>query len=678
MGKRDLLTTLLAAGTLCGACASLLEWPIFPFGICAYLLLSVIPGAALYRLASREPGVVEGLVCGLALSPVLTTSAAALAMLAGVPSRASAALLVVLAGALAIVAFRRSKSSTRPFLLTGRQAFALAALLLLVSAATSYPAFAREWWRVRADAWFHCAVFAQVRDFGIPPEDPYYIGFPLQYMWLYHVFLVVLNRASGVGPFITMALINVQALFAFGLATYALSTLLKKSFMHSYGSVLTAIFGMNAVFWVFLPVKLLRTFAGEVRGADEVRRILSIHPFDATSVREFVIIANNVAWLLDKFMVATALSMGLALMAVAWYGATAYVNQKRPESALAACLAAYGIVCFHTALGVPFFAGIVGGLCLATVFRRRLGIDDARPFVHLLLFLLVSGAAAVPYLYSVTHAKSGPGAIPLALSGIKMFGILVSCALVIFAAAFQAKALVAARTAATRLILCATLALLGVSAVIQLPGPNTGDKVPFLLFYPLAVVAGWSLADFANRARNARGRIVRYVLAGLFAFAPLNVFQIAGYYNTAPIYKLDEDDKKIAAWIRENTTRESIILDSKPGGFLLVAGPRRYYMANEVYAGQWSYDGAEIAKRRRVLDGLFASDSLDVFTLEALGAMPCEPVAILREGTGIVDKSKFEALPRLFEIGYSNGAISIIKIDRNACLELARRKRSEQ
>lgn len=677
MAKQHAAPALLAVGTVFAVCASLLQWPIVPFGLCGYLLLSIAPGAALYRLVSREPGIFEGLLAGVALSPVLTTSAAALAMLAGMPTRAAAAVLVVIAGAVSVAALRRGRPLRPTVPLTRRQALALAAVLLIVAAATAYLPFSREWWRMRSDAWFHGAVFAEIRDFGIPPEDPYYVGFPLQYMWFYHVFVVALNRASGIGPFMIMALINIHALVAYGLATYALSALFRKSFSQNYGSVLTAIFGINAAFWAFIPFKLLRSFTGDVRGMEEVRRIFDLHPFDVHAVREFVTVGQNVAFFLDKFMVATALSLGLALMAVVWYGAILYTGERKIEGLIAACVAAFGVVSFHTALGVPFFGGMAGGLFLAIILGRRIGVDDVKPYAYLLVFLLASGLAATPYLYSVTHAKSGSGAVPLGISADKLVGVVVSCAFVAFAAAFQVKALGAGRTPASKLLFCAALSLLGVALAVQLPVFNN-DKLSFLLFYPLAVVGGWSVADLANRAGTPRGRVFRYVLASLLAFAPLNLFQMAGYYNTAPIIHLSEDNKKIAEWIRANTPRESIILDSRPGGFLLVAGPRRYYMANDTYAEQWSYDETEIAKRRRLLKGLFTGDSLDVFTLETLGTMLYDPVLILRRNEGAADRKKFESRPELFSIPYSSGAISIIEVDRKACLEAAQRLRSEQ
>ena len=43
-------------------------------------------------------------------------------------------------------------------------------------------AVAKHGMRYRSDAWFHAAVIAQIGDYGIPPEDPYFAGLALQWM----------------------------------------------------------------------------------------------------------------------------------------------------------------------------------------------------------------------------------------------------------------------------------------------------------------------------------------------------------------------------------------------------------------------------------------------------------------------------------------------------------------
>ena len=676
--KTHIWTGLLVIGTVLGVGTCLLNLPIVPFGIWGYLLLSVVPGTALYRLVSREPGILESLTAGTALSPVLTTLVAVGAMLAGMSPRGAATLLVVLAGAAGVLAVQLGRPFRPTQLLTRRQAFALAALLILVSAAISYLPFTRDWWRMRSDAWFHAAVVAQVRDFGIPPEDPWIVGLPLQYMWFYHVFVVMLTQVSGIGPFMIMALINVQALVALGLTTFVLSGVFRKTFLHNFAATLTAIFGMNAAFWVFIPVELLRAFTGSVRGMEEVNRLLNLHPFDVTTVRRFAIVWYNAAFFLDKFMVATALSMGLSLMAAVWYGATSYATGRKPEALVTLCVASVGMVAFHAALGIPMLAGILGGLAFAIILKQPLGIGDVKPFVRMLALLLASGALLAPYLYSINHAKSGPGAIPLGFSGVKMIGIFVSCAFVLVAAAFQAKAVVVARSPATNLLVCTVIAVLGICTVFQLPGSNTADKLPLLFFYPLAVMGGWTIADVADRAKSPRRRYLRYVLVSLLAFAPLNVLQFAGYYNTAPITRLSQDEKRIAEWIREHTPRGSVILDSRQYGFLLVAGPRRYYLGNERYAREWGYDPAEVDRRRHVLNSLFATDSLEPFTLETLATIPSEAIIILRRDDPTINTRKFDAHPELFEPLYSSGAMSVLKVDRNACAEFAQRAQRVQ
>lgn len=664
-------TLLLGAGVL-GVLSSSSGASTFPFGIFAYLILTLVPGAAALRLATREPGRIEMALAALALSPVLVTALGTVALIAGASVTATATGLVVFSSVLGAVAFSIGKTQFRLRPSLGRrETLALLAVTVVVCAAISYLPFAREWWRLRSDAWFHGAVVAQIRDFGIPPEDPFNIGLPLQYMWFYHVFIVLVSQTSGIGPFFMMAILNVHALIGLMLSAFLLSTIFRKTFACNYAAVLTVIFGMNAAFWVFLPIKTLRALFGEIRGAEDVSRLLSLHPFEATTARRFVQVGFNQEFMLDKFMVATAFSIGLCLMATLWWAAAEYVAHRRREHLVATFVAATGVVAFHAVLGVVVFGGVAGGLILMLALRRHIRGFSATPVVKLLVALLISGLVLAPYLYSVAHAKTEDRALPLGFSGLKMLGIAVSCALVIFLFAFQIKRMLRLRDAPASFFLCTTASVLAACTVLDLPAANSFDKLPFLPFFPLAVAGGWTIAEFAERAPTARGRLSRYVLACLILFGPLNLLMFAAYYHTPPTHRLNEDEERVATWIRAATPRESIMIDSKRNCFLLVAGPRRYYLASEAFAEVWGYDRAEIERRKALKRDIYSPGPLEPATLETLGRMPDPVYVIVRSDSDAVGASDLAERSAFLRRVFSSGAVIVFEVVREACLSAA-------
>ncbi len=662
---------VLGAGVL-GVLASSFGQPVLPFGVCAYLIMTLLPGAALMSLVSKQADPIEILLAGFALSPVLLTALGIIGMLAGVGVPATATALLVLSCVLGtIAAANAGRPGRRAPTLGRREAFALFILIALVSAAISYLPFTREWWRMRSDAWFHGAVVAQIRDFGIPPEDPFNIGLPLQYMWFFHVFVVLVSQASGIDSFFTMAIVNVHALVGFALGAFLFSATFRKSFSHNYAAVCTALFGMNAAFWLFIPVKLLRVFFGKVRGAEDLSRLLVLHPFEAITARRFVQVGYNQEFLLDKFMVATAFSMGLCLMAVLWWAAAAYIVHRKREYLVASFIAATGVAAFHAALGVVAFGGVAGGLVLMVVLRRRLEGVAPGPALKLLGALLISALVLAPYLYSVSYAKTEHRALPLGFSALKMLGITVSCALVIFLFAFQAKRLLLARDVRVYFFWCTTAAIVGICTVLNLPAANSFDKLPFLPFFPLAVAGGWTIGEFADRGETRRRRISRYVLACLLAFGPLTIFMFSAYYHTPPTRWLSVNEEKVAAWIKAATPRESVMIDSNPNCFLLVAGPRRYYLGSEAYAEVWGYDRSEIDRRKALKRDVYSPGPLEKTTLETLGALPYPVYVIVRTDDSGIDAGKFAERSAFFRRVFSSGPMIVFEVERDACLSAA-------
>jgi hypothetical protein len=253
-----------------------------------------------------------------------------------------------------------------------------------------------------------------------------------------------------------------------------------------------------------------------------------------------------------------------------------------------------------------------------------------------------------------------------------MIGIVMSCALVIFLSALQFRRIMRSRDMATRLLVFTTAVIIVICAVLRLPAANAYDKLPFLLFFPLAAVGGWTIAEFSERASTSRGRVFRYVLVCVLAFAPLNIFMLAAYYNTTPVPVLDTNEETVAAWVRSATPRESVVFDTNRRSFLLIAGPRRYYIGSEFYADSWGYDRKEIDKRMAIKNDIYSPGDLEPLTLETLGEMPAPVYIVVRRNDSTVDAAKFDQRSPFFRRVFTSGPIAVFEVDRGACLSAGR------
>jgi hypothetical protein len=644
-------------------------------GVAAYAVLMLLPGAVLYALLERRPAPVEMIAAALVLSPIVTTALSALLMTAGASALFSArtvTLLVVATGVAAASGLGRSAAGRAAAAnkrngLSGRQWVILCSCVAVTLFLAGYLPLTREWWQFRSDAWFHRAVVAQVQDFGVPPEDPYFAGFRLQYMWFYHVLVLVLSQVTSLDPFCVMPLLNLHAVSGIYFATLLFAGVFVDRFSHRMWSCLTVVFGLNALFWLFLPVKAVRALIGDVRGVEELSRTFSMSPFDMFHVRRFVTIYFNDDLLFEKFMVATALVLAFAFMAFFWYASTAYLRTRRTFPLVAAGVSMVGMLGFHSVFGLAMMVAAGAGLGLSFVFPGRVEAYRKRPVLILAGVCALSVAATAPYLYEITSQKSGGHVFPLGLSLQKTVGVIITCAAVILLAAFQRR-FFRARDLPHRYVQYATAAIAVLCVVLALPGANI-MKLPLFLFYPLAVVGGWTIADFVSRLKSPGGRVGASIAAFVVVLAPVNAISLTGYFLTPsePMYTADE--QRVAAWVRANTRREAVFIDRDDEVFLLVAGPRRYYCGRRVYAQQWGYDPLQMAERFRARDDLLEPDDLDASTLRLLGQAPWPLYVIDRHGPGTPAVSRH---PELFARVMSTPGIDVYRVDEAACAAAAR------
>jgi hypothetical protein len=288
--------------------------------------------------------------------------------------------------------------------------------------------------------------------------------------------------------------------------------------------------------------------------------------------------------------------------------------------------------------------------------------------------LVAAVAVSSPYLYAITHLKEGGNAFPFALSVKNIAGIVISCAAVIVLALFQ-KSFFAGRDVARRYVQFALVTTAVFTAVLTLPDANTYDKLPFFLFYPLAVVGGWTLADVVTARRSAAGRLGAAIGAAFLILVPVNAISFAAYFNTPTTDMYSAEELALAEWVDANTDREAVFVDRDFEVFLLVAGPRRYLCGWLQYARQWEYNKLEMAQRLHVRDVLLGDGRMDLTTARYLSEAPWELYVIDRGG--IESRAVVSRNPELFERVLTVEGIVLYRVNGDACGRLARQYREE-
>lgn len=627
-----------------------------PFGTA---ILWLAPGAALALLVSPRIGRLDLLLCALVLSPVLVALCGALVLLAGGGSATAAGIVIAVATVLGAIASLGARPTRED---TGRgPLIALGAAIALLCILTGLLPQLVEWWRIRSDAWFHAAVIAEIRDFGIPPMDPYFAGVPLQYMWLYHVLVDIESTVSGLDVFRTMGVVNVRALAGLILGVFLLGRELSGRWDRAAGSALMVPLGLNAMFWFFVPVKLARAFVGEVRGLEEVARQLRLEPFDFSTVVGFMRTYNNPEFYMDKYLVMTAFSLGLTLMAVCWLGAVRFAARGDRYSLVVVFTSMLGAVAFHSLVAFVVLASFGGALLIG--WARR---DRALSAAALRITAAAAAACIVmsPYIYSVMHAKHSGHLLPVSISAGKTIAMLLSAtSAFVLLYPFQREFLARRDTAAT-FFMAGAISLVLFCFLLRLPQSNTYDKPGYFVWFPFAVVAGWTLADlWARRARSSRDTVIAWGLA-FFMLVPVNALALAACYGMTPPEELSTSDRALARWAASETPRDAVFIDRDMELAVLVLGPRRTWFGRQAYAVHWGYDRAEMAVRFHVRRSLLGG-VLDATVLETLGDFPA-PLYMVDRGEAVCAQH-----PDLFEAVHTGDGVTIWRVLRDACRSAA-------
>lgn len=528
---------------------------------------------------------------------------------------------------------------------------ALAVVILL-------PACLRPWIRERADSWFHAAILAELQRHPLPPQDPYFAGFNLQYMWFYHTILYGLTAATGLGVFLVMPLLNALALIALVVAAAELALAVGLDARAATRAAWILPFGLGVLFWLFWPVRLARALTGVTSGADAVAQAFRLLPLDVGTTRMFLADFDSQPFFLNKFMVGTAYGLALALLLFYLQAVARFLAGRRTRSLAAAAAWLVPLLLLHPVVGLSALgvsALTAGALVLLGPARGGLGFGAALRWGAAALAALL---VAAPYLALVMRGKPHTQLVPLGLDLAVLPGVLAGALFVLLAGGAALRRL--ARSARPEALLPGVWSamMLLFAALVRLPGPNSADKFAFLVYLVPAVAAG----DWV--ARRWPGRRGAWLLVLLLA--PANLIGYAGYWGDADPRRPDADSAAAWAWLAERTPVNAVVVEGHERVEVPVRAGRRLFFGRTSYAEQWGYDPSVIAGRQAALAELYSDASpLDTrLVIPPLGRLSAPIYLILRrqDFTSAEAFHKLNLDPAAFERVFDRPTLSIYRL----------------
>ncbi len=615
----------------------------------------LFPGTAVLAAGGTPRSRVRDWAAGPALAPAVLGLAACLALLTGASVSRYVEGTVLGTGVALIVLRWTERARPEDDEEAGRGAWLAGLALAAVVAAVLVP---HAGLRTGSDAWFHTAVVAEIRRAGIPPDDPYFAGLPLQYFWFYHTALLALGTAAGWSPPDAMALLNgLGTLLCVVFAARAMrATGLRPASGAWAGAML--LLGMGGLFWLFFPVKVLRVFTGSVRGGNELHRLVEFTPFTVDRVTGLVRILMSSSFMLRKFLVGTAVPWSLALSLAAVDGAIRYLRGGSLRHLYLVFLAGAGAFAFHTVVGGVLVGALAAGAGLALVLgpgaRGRAAALGA----------VAAGALAVclPYLRSVLQAGNRAPIFPVGLHPMLLLSLPFSVAGV---AALSLPVLARwwrVRTPVHLFLMGWTGAAVLYGLFGTLPGANQYDKTTLVLFVPLALAAGGAVPLLWERWRGRRGRRILLAVFLVLFLVPENALFTAAFWHDSAPPAVTPDEAALYDWIGSGTPPEAVFLDSDDRADVLVLGPRRQYWGIPSYARQWGYDPAEMAARRGVRDAVYGPEAPARAAIEPALALGFPLYVVAREGDtpGII--ARLDSRPSLFQEVFRHGSVAVFRV----------------
>ena len=565
--------------------------PVFTavFGV---LGVAYLPGLAAALWVENRFGLWSSWILPLILSPLLAVGAAFLLHLSGISIDATAPWIVFLAVLAVAVAPQPQReiedwavSMDMPGFLRRRsdrqQVIGLATLVLVLIAA---PLLARQWISTTGDAAFHLGIIHEISIRGLPPHDPLLAGVSLRTFWAFHTYLAVLEGATRVGGETLLAGGSLVAAFVLAFAGYRLLGLMALSHARSLWGAIFLFFSLNGAVWLAVPVRRLLPGGAPAGGG-------WLAGLDVTAGG----LPPEATFFLDRFFTAGPLVMALSYLLLFVMAAVATLGENRVRWNLLAFLAALGLLLFHSGVGVIALGVTV--LCIPVVWiAARLNPlrGPGKELTGTLLPIALAGLVAAPYLGLILRA--GPFD-PLRYVDLTPGKIVIFVTLLLpdlaLGAVVLARFLGAEEVRRQAWTVWAVL-LVVVCLVIGFPGPRPWLAPVVLAHVPLSLAAGASVPGWWRRS-GWPGRSVLSLLLLLILVSPTALGMRAVLRAEDP-RDLRPEWAEAAAWLRESTPTNAVVVDAQPD--LALAARRASLYGGESHQRGLGYEGSAAVLRK--------------------------------------------------------------------------------
>jgi hypothetical protein len=491
-----------------------------------------------------------------------------------------------------------------------------------------------------SDALVHVPMVGEILDHGIPPLEPRLPHEPIRYPWFYHLFAAALVKLTGLSVFRALGLCNVVNALVFPYLIARITSFFTKKRLHLITTPLFAISGLGSASWILWPVSLLRVFRGDVRGREELARIIGGIDLNSYQVVHFLtphwMLVTNV---IDKLLVITPFTYAINLFLLVFLLVLRTATQKKIpfKAAFTIVFCITGVFFMHVVTGTVLILTAAGGglLMLADRLLRRQNGSPKYVTLAIPALALLAGIIGLPYFMSLT----GGGGERILLGnyltfGFRSFATLCAPFVGLF---FIVRPLLryAARAAGPQCTMLATwlIALLIISLCIRLPGQN---QVKFIsLFFMLLIVpVSIVLVEWLASSTGARRIGAATWLALLFLVPPL--LTARGYLVEKPetealknAYAPSSGRMQLYDWIRTGTAPGSVIMELNTQNFTPLFGHRHTFIPFAQLDEVLGYTGERFQRYKVMYRELFSEETFPEASIEELRGVGCDIYVIV-------------------------------------------------
>ena len=649
----------LALAGVAGVVALPAAWPSPVMVPALAVALAYAPGALAAGVLVPRAGAAGRALFALCTAPFLTGALASLLLALGMPPLAATrGVLVAIALAALLAALRpatavaREREGAVPWLAAAAWTALVAALLL-----------GNPWLPRRSDGWYHAAIALQMAARPLPPEDPYFAGLRLLYFWGYHAWAVMwLAVAPRIAVWVPLIVLNLSGAVAVVLGVCLLARRLGAGPRGMWAAVGAATLGYAPLSWLWIGV---RAMTGEVRGLEEIRRLVTMGASPATQIMATWTFHPSMSFFGDKYLVLTPFALGLAQFTLVLLALLEFIRRPRGRESAALGLAIASALFIHSVVGWSA-ALVAGGWWWWALWRSR--HPDRRPLRAVLLPLIAVFAVValllIPYLAATTLGKRQavtPGFSPLAFGTWLLAGLLLVPAGMTWLWRERERL----PDARHLLVFATMLTVAGLS--LAMPDHNQ-SKFFNLLFLLLAAPAGLALVAWHERA-PARAR--RWIVAALvLAVVPTSLVAVWGFASErgqrAEGWEHPRPEELDGMrWARDHTAADAIFVDRKYWVDLPVRAGRSVISGGEYWEDNWGYAPAALAARRRVVAELGTLGAVSDQARDLLSALGRPVFVTLRrrwDDRGAIDwERKLAASHPGYRLVYRNAGIAFFR-----------------